>query len=74
MILSATNECLELNYVCKTKKVSYSIADFVGNVIKCGNYKSLTGNQLFIHDLPKGIYMLCIIDGDTLCQFRFSKN
>ena len=74
IISSINNEQLELNYLCKTTQVSYSIADFGGNVIKRGNYSCILENKLIIADLPKGMYTLCIIDGDQLSKTRFQKN
>ena len=74
MITSVNNNALELNYLCKTPQVTYSIADFGGNVIKRGNYNCVENNKLFIEELPKGMYTLCIIDGDELCKSRFQKN
>lgn len=73
MIVSNNDKILEINYLCKTEQVTYSIADFVGNVIKRGDFNCLTNNQLLIHDLSKGIYTLCIIDGDCLNKERFQK-
>ena len=68
------NAVLEVNYHCKTNQVSYSIADYVGNVIMRGNYDCLIGNKLDIASLSKGAYTLCIIDGDSLIKTRFQKN
>ncbi len=74
MISSVNNTTLELNYLCKTTQVTYSIADFGGNVMKRGEYSCLKNNKLLIEELPKGTYTLCIIDGDQLCKSRFQKN
>lgn len=74
MILSVNNTTLELNYLCKTTQVTYSIADFVGNVMKRGEYNCIENNKLKIEELPKGTYTLCIIDGDQLSKKRFEKN
>lgn len=74
MISCIKNDALELNYTCKTPQVTYSIADFGGNVIKRGSYSCVENNKLLIDDLPKGIYTLCIIDGDQLSKSRFQKN
>lgn len=74
MISSVNNDTLELNYQCRTEHVTFSIADFVGNVIKRGNYNCIENNKLVIEELPKGTYTLCIIDGDTLSKKRFDKN
>ena len=68
------NAKLQLNYTCKTKHVLYSIADFVGNIMKRGDYNCIIDNHLDIEDIPTGIYMLCIIDGDSLTKVRFLKN
>lgn len=74
MISSANNEALELNYLCKTPQVTYSIADFGGNVMKRGEYNCMENNLLTIQELPKGSYTLCIIDGDELSKARFDKH
>lgn len=68
------NEMLEVNYLCKTKQVSYCIADFGGNVLKRGNFNLLSKNKLPIRNLSKGIYTLCIIDGGSLTKARFIKD
>jgi hypothetical protein len=73
-IISLNNNLLEINYLCKTKQVSYCIADFGGNVLKRGNYNCLEENRLAIDCLPKGFYTLCIIDGDDLTKSRFLKD
>lgn len=74
-IISLMNsEVLEINYLCKTKQVSYCIADFGGNVLNRGNYNCLSENKLPINNLPKGIYTLCIIDGDHLTKSGFLKD
>ncbi len=74
IITSINNDALILNYLCKTEQVTFSIADFGGNVIKRGNYACIENNKLSIKELPKGVYTLCIIDGDQLCKSRFQKN
>ncbi len=74
MISSINNDALELNYKCKTTHVTFSIADFGGNVMKRGNYNCIENNKLIIEELPKGSYTLCIIDGDQLAKSRFEKN
>ncbi len=74
IITSINNNALILNYLCKTEQVTFSIADFVGNVIKRGNYNCIENNKLSIEELPKGTYTLCIIDGDQLAKKRFEKN
>jgi len=74
MIASINNDTLELNYLCKTPQVTYSIADFGGNVIKRGDYRCIENRMLPIGDLPTGTYTLCIIDGDQLSKSRFRKN
>ena len=74
MISSINSTILELNYLCKTPQVTYSIADFGGNVIKRGNYNCIENNKLPIEELPKGLYTLCIIDGGELRKSRFQKN
>ena len=74
MISSINNNSLELNYQCQTEQVTYSIADFGGNVMKRGDYNCIENNKLIIEELPKGTYTLCIIDGDQLSKKRFEKN
>ena len=74
MISSINNGSLELNYRCKTTHVTFSIADFGGNVMKRGDYNGIANNKLIIEDLPRGTYTLCIIDGDQLSKSRFEKN
>ncbi len=74
MASSENNEELKIDYSPQTEQVTYSVADFVGNVIKRGDYSSLIENKLTIEDLPKGNYMLCIVDGDNLFKTFFSKN
>jgi hypothetical protein len=74
MIFVKDNEVIELNYTCKTSQVSYSIADFVGNVLIRGNYDCLDENRIPIKNLTKGAYTLCIVDGDCLTKIRFQKN
>ena len=74
LISILNNEVLEVNYQCKTAQVSYSVADFAGNVLKRGNYNCLEDNKLSIADLPKGFFTLCIVDGDTLTKTRFQKD
>ncbi|MFL5764613.1 MAG: hypothetical protein ACJ77K_11780 [Bacteroidia bacterium] len=74
MISAITNDKIELNYLCKTPQVTYSIADFGGNVIKRGDFTCIESKTLLIDDLPSGVYTLCIIDGDQLSKSRFRKN
>lgn len=74
MISSINNDALELNYRCQTTHVTFSIADFGGNVMKRGDYNCIENNKLIIEELPKGTYTLCIIDGDQLSKSRFEKN
>ena len=74
MISAINNNAIELNYLCKTPQVTYSIADFGGNVIKRGDFRCIESKMLPIDDLPSGIYTLCIIDGDQLVKSRFRKN
>ncbi|MCX6294608.1 MAG: hypothetical protein NTX97_00850 [Bacteroidetes bacterium] len=73
IISCVNNGVLELQYLCKTSHVTYSISDFGGNVMKRGDYNCLENNTLFIEELPKGFYTLCIIDGDQLIKNRFQK-
>lgn len=68
------NAYLELNYQCKTPQVSYSIADYVGNIVLRGSYDCIINNKLDVQELARGVYMLCIIDGDSLIKTRFMKN
>ena len=74
MISSVHHDSLVLNYKCQTAQVTFSIADFGGNVMKRGEYNCLENNKLIIEELPKGTYTLCIIDGDQLSKKRFEKN
>jgi hypothetical protein len=74
MLSIVNNTFLKLNYDCKTQQVSYSIADFGGNVIKRGDYNCIEENKLEINDIPKGAYTLCIVDGDSLTKLRFNKD
>jgi hypothetical protein len=74
IISSISSEVLELQYHCKTSQVTYSIADFGGNVMKRGDFNCIENNKVSIRELSKGIYTLCIIDGDQLCKTRFQKN
>lgn len=74
MISSINNDTLEINYLCKTTQVTYSIADFGGNVMKRGDYNCVKNNKITIEELSKGTYTLCIIDGDQLSKMRFDKN
>jgi hypothetical protein len=69
-----TNNVLELHYLCRTKQVTYCIADFGGNVLVRGNYNCLEENKISIEKLPRGSYTVCIIDGDQLSKFRFLKD
>jgi len=73
IILEINKHALVVNYECATNHVIYSIADYSGNVVARGNCKSVEDNTLDISMLSKGIYMLCIIDGDRLVKARFEK-
>jgi hypothetical protein len=68
------NQVLELNYTCKVKHASYCIADFGGNVIMRGHLDALDNKKISIGNLGKGLYTLCIVDGDILIKNRFQKN
>jgi hypothetical protein len=68
------NRFIALNYQCRTEHVSYSIADYVGNIVKRGGYDCIINHKIDIQSIPKGIYVLCIIDGDSLTKLRFQKN
>jgi hypothetical protein len=74
IISATTNEFLEINYLCKTKHVTYSISDFGGNVMLRGDFNCIEKSRLFITELSKGMYTLCIIDGDELTKTSFKKN
>jgi len=74
LISIVNNEVLELNYLCKTPQVIYSVADFAGNVLMRGNYNCTESNKLSITGLPKGMFTLCIVDGDSLTKARFQKD
>ncbi len=73
IIVSNDNKELKLNYLCQTPQVNYSISDFMGNIIKNGDYDCLIDSTIPISDLPSGMYQLCIIDGDTFCKTPFKK-
>jgi hypothetical protein len=66
------NGVLEIHYTCRTRQVSYSIADFGGNVLIRGNFKHLVDNRLSVAQLKKGLYTFCIVDGDSLVKNRFA--
>ncbi len=68
------NSALELNYVCNTNHVSFSIADYDGNILIRGPFEEIENFRIDIIGIPKGRYMLCLIDGDTLTKLRFVKN
>ena len=74
IIASINSKELKLNYVCKTSQVNYSISDLSGNIIQHGNYDCLVDSTVPVHDLPSGIYVLSIIDGDEFCKTRFRKD
>ena len=74
LITTVNNEVLELNYQCKTSQVIYSVADFAGNVLMRGSYNCVQDNKLSITGLPKGMFTLCIVDGDSLTKTRFQKD
>lgn len=72
MLLTDNKQYIEFSHMCKTTHATYCIADYGGNVLRRGDYKS--ENKISISDLPAGMYTLCIIDGDTLVKTRFHKN
>jgi hypothetical protein len=74
MLLVENNQVLEFKYSCKTDQVSYCIADFAGNVIMRGQFDNLDKNKISISKLQRGMYTLCIVDGDTLVKNRFLKD
>jgi hypothetical protein len=74
LLIENKNEVLELKYSCKTKQVTYSIADYAGNVILRGNIDNDPLKKIPISNLQKGIYTLCIVDGDTLEKNLFLKD
>jgi hypothetical protein len=74
MKLLNNEEIIELNYTGKTNQVTFSIADFTGNVLMRGDVKQLPENRIPIGTLKKGLYTLCIVDGDTLIKNRFQKD
>ncbi len=74
IVSEVDSHSLVINYNCKTDHVIFSIADFSGNVIMRGNCHEVVDNTLNISSLPQGLYMLCIIDGDSLVKARFQKN
>jgi hypothetical protein len=70
------NATLQISYICKTERVRYSIADFIGNVVLTGIFECSIKNIVNIEKLPHGIYFLYMIDGDSYTKekFSFSKN
>jgi len=73
IILEINKQALVVNYECATDHVLYSIADYSGNVVARGNCSDVPDHKLDISMLSKGIYILCIIDGDKLVKARFEK-
>jgi len=63
-------EYLVFNYACRTSQVTYSVADFGGNVLIRGDFKCLEANKIPIRTLRSGLYTLCIVDGDQLVTNR----
>ena len=59
-------------YECVTDRVCFSIADVGGTVYLKGRLR-MNSHRVKTDTLPKGIYALCIIDGDELMQARFRK-
>jgi hypothetical protein len=72
ILVKEDNNFIKCCYTCKTDQASFCIADFGGNVIVRGNYADEM--HLSLKELPKGMYTLCIIDGDELIKTRFSKD
>ncbi len=68
------NEMLELNYSCKTARVTYSIADLTGNIIMTGFYNCEEKTKIPIQKLPRGFFLLYIVDGGSLIRTHFQKN
>jgi hypothetical protein len=63
-------EYLVFNYSCRTSHVTYSVADFGGNVLIRGDFRCLEENKIPIQNLKSGLYTLCIVDGDQLITNR----
>lgn len=74
IIKSVSSRELKLGYVCKTSHVNYSISDMAGNIIQHGNYDCLINSTVPIDNIPSGMYILCIIDGDELHKISFRKS
>ncbi len=68
------NEVLELNYSCRTTRVTYSIADLTGNIVLKGLFNCQEKNSIPIQKLPRGFFMLYIVDGGSLIRTHFQKN
>jgi hypothetical protein len=61
---------LVFNYDCRTSQVTYSVADFGGNVLIRGDFRCLQENKIPIRNFRAGLYTLCIVDGDQLITNR----
>jgi hypothetical protein len=72
ILLKEKAEEIVLDYTPQTHQVSYSIADFSGNVLLRGELRN--EKKIHIGSLKKGMYTLCIVDGDKLIKNRFHKD
>lgn len=74
IISQVSDRDLKINYQCQTNRVSYSIADVGGHLLKRGNCHEVKDSKIDISDLPKGLYTFCIVDGADLIKLRFQKD
>ena len=74
MIISVNSGFLEIEYVPKTDRTTFSISDVVGKVLLHGNYKLPDSKKIAINHLKNGTYFFSIIDGDLLLKTRFLKH
>ncbi|MCW3085725.1 MAG: hypothetical protein JWP12_3091 [Bacteroidetes bacterium] len=68
------NKVLELNYSCRTTRVTYSIADLTGSIILKGLYNCEKPTRIPIEKLPRGFFILYIVDGGSLVRTHFQKD
>ncbi|TND09461.1 MAG: hypothetical protein FD123_1267 [Bacteroidetes bacterium] len=67
-----TEGSLLLHFRRQTEKTSYSIFDLGGSEVKSGKLEGKDTHQVPVKELVKGIYLLCIIDGDQLYKTRIT--
>lgn len=63
---------LLLQFKRQTEKTTYSIFDLGGSELKSGALTESEHHKIPVHDLTKGVYLLCIIDGDQLYKQRIT--